>query len=167
MPVSSWSTTPASNNSAPPNGAPEGMAPSAVNDTMRQIMADVRTFYDGANTTNDSAANVGFKGLPQNAQTGNYTLVLGDAGYQIFHASGGTSGITYTIPANASVAFPIGTAVTFINAHASSISIAITTDTLTLTGTTTTGTRTLAQNGIATALKVTSTSWIIYGIGLS
>lgn len=40
--VSQWSTTPASNNASPPNGAPEGMAPSAVNDVLRQIMADVR-----------------------------------------------------------------------------------------------------------------------------
>lgn len=47
MPVSSWSTTPASNNSAPPNGWPEGMAPSAVNDTARQMMADIRSMYDG------------------------------------------------------------------------------------------------------------------------
>jgi hypothetical protein len=41
MPVTSYSRTPASNNSAPPNGAPEGWAPSAVNNTVRQIMTDV------------------------------------------------------------------------------------------------------------------------------
>lgn len=41
MPVTSWSTTAANNNAASPNGAPEGMAPSGVNDTIRQIMADV------------------------------------------------------------------------------------------------------------------------------
>lgn len=40
--VSQWSTTPSSNTASPPFGAPEGMAPSAVNDVMRQIMADVR-----------------------------------------------------------------------------------------------------------------------------
>lgn len=39
--VTSYSTTPASNNSSPPNGAPEAMAPSAVNDVLREIMADV------------------------------------------------------------------------------------------------------------------------------
>jgi hypothetical protein len=155
MPVSSWSTVAASNNASPPNGAPEGMAPSAVNDTIRQIMADVRTFYDSATS------------IVQNAQTGNYTLVLADASAHIYHASGGTSGITYTIPANASVAFPTGTVVSFVNQHATAISIAITTDTMTLAGTTTTGTRTLAQNGIATALKVSSTTWLIYGVGLS
>lgn len=39
--VTSYSTTPANNNASPPSGAPEGMAPSAVNDTIRQIMADI------------------------------------------------------------------------------------------------------------------------------
>jgi hypothetical protein len=43
MPISSWSTTPASNIATPPNGAPEGMAPSTVNDVMRQQMADHKT----------------------------------------------------------------------------------------------------------------------------
>lgn len=47
MTVRSYSTTPAANNAAPPNGAPEGMLPSAVNNTLRQVMADVRgTFED-------------------------------------------------------------------------------------------------------------------------
>jgi hypothetical protein len=48
MGIPSYSTTASSNNSAPPNGAPEGMAPSAVNDTMRQIMADIRTQHEDA-----------------------------------------------------------------------------------------------------------------------
>lgn len=41
MPVTSYSRTPDSNNSASPNGAPEGMAPSGVNNTIRQIMTDI------------------------------------------------------------------------------------------------------------------------------
>ena len=45
--------------------------------------------------------------------------------------------------------------------------IAITTDTMTLVNSTTTGTRSLAQNGIATAIKVSSTGWIIAGWGLT
>lgn len=43
-----WSTTPASNNSSPPQGAPEGMAPSTVNDIMRQQMSDHRTQWEEA-----------------------------------------------------------------------------------------------------------------------
>lgn len=117
--------------------------------------------------TADGTDAVGFRNIPQNAQTGNYTLVLADSGKHIYHASSAGSGDTYTIPANSSVAYPIGTALTFANSDSNSVSIAITTDTMTLAGTTTTGTRTLAQNGIATALKVTSTAWIISGTGLT
>jgi hypothetical protein len=76
---------------------------------------------------------------------------------------------TFTIPANSgggSVAFPVGTVVTFVN-NTTSSSIAITTDTMTLAGTATTGTRTLAANGIATAYKIASTSWLISGTGLT
>jgi hypothetical protein len=52
MGVESWSTTPGSNNASPPNGAPEGMAPSAVNDVIRQIMADVRAWLQDAEWLN-------------------------------------------------------------------------------------------------------------------
>lgn len=47
MGIESWSTTAASNNAAPPSGWPEGMAPSAVNNTGRQMMADIRSFAEG------------------------------------------------------------------------------------------------------------------------
>lgn len=43
MAVESWSTTPANNSQTPPNGAPEGMLPAQVNDTLRQQMADHAT----------------------------------------------------------------------------------------------------------------------------
>lgn len=106
--------------------------------------------------------------IPQNSKSADYTLVLSDAGKHVFHPSADTSGRTWTIPANASVAFDIGTAITFVNQNgAGSISIAITSDTMRLAGAGTTGTRTLAANGVATALKVTSTEWIISGTGLT
>lgn len=38
-----WSTTAASNASAPPDGWPEGQAPSTVNDCAREMMASIRT----------------------------------------------------------------------------------------------------------------------------
>lgn len=43
---SDYQTTPGDNNSAPPVGAPEGMAPSAVDDTMREMMSVVRQLGD-------------------------------------------------------------------------------------------------------------------------
>lgn len=54
--VGSWSTTPGNNNSTPPDGWPEGQAPSTVNDCGRQMMADLRTafsdlqYFDANNT---------------------------------------------------------------------------------------------------------------------
>lgn len=56
--VHTWSTTAASNNSASPNGFPENMAPSGVNDSAREIMAAIakyRSDTDGVNTSTGSA----------------------------------------------------------------------------------------------------------------
>ena len=104
----------------------------------------------------------------QNAQSVAYTLVLTDGGKHILHPSSDTTARTVTIPANASVAFPVGTAVTFVNqSGAGSLTIAITSDTKRLAGAGTTGSRTLAANGVATALKIASTEWIISGAGLT
>jgi len=75
--------------------------------------------------------------------------------------------VTFTIDSNANVAYDTGTVLTFINMSSSSLSIAITTDTMYLAGTGSTGTRTLAQYGIATAIKMTSTTWLISGNGLT
>ena len=100
-----------------------------------------------------------------NTQNGNYTLVLTDARKFIYKASGG-SGETITIPANASVAFPVGTIIPLVNRGGGTLSVAITTDTLVLEGNGATGTRTLGDDGIASILKVESTVWFISG-GLS
>lgn len=120
-----------------------------------------------SNCTADGTDAVGFRNIPQNSQSTAYTLVLADAGKHIFHPSSDNNARTFTIPANSSVAYPIGTAITFINMAAANVTIAITTDTLTLSPAGTTGSRTLAQNGSATAIKITSTSWLISGSGLT
>lgn len=119
-----------------------------------------------ANAVVDSVNVAGFLGLPQNSQNSNYNIVLGDAGKHIYHPAG-QAAATYTIPANSNVAFTTGTAITIINGSTNNVSIAITTDTMTLANSATTGTRTLTANGVATCVKVTSTSWIISGAGLS
>jgi hypothetical protein len=109
-----------------------------------------------------------FSNIPQNSQSAAYQLVLTDGSKHILHPSADTTARIFTIPANASVAFPIGTAITFINQNAGGIiTIAITTDTMRLAGTGATGSRALAANGMATAIKVTATEWIISGTGLT
>ena len=118
----------------------------------------------GGNATD----NIGYLSIPQNSQSTAYTCVLADSGKHILHPSADTTARTFTIPANSSVAYPIGTALTFVNqASAGVITISITTDTMRLAGQGTTGSRTLAANGIATAIKLTSTEWIISGTGLT
>jgi len=114
------------------------------------------------NFTVDGTTAPGYISIPQNAQTGSYTLVLADAGKHIYHASG--AGVaTYTIPANASVAYAIGTVVSFVNLSSNAVTISITSDTLTWSQGGGTGSRTLAQYGVANCLKVTSTQWILTG----
>jgi hypothetical protein len=120
-----------------------------------------------SNCTVDGTDSVGFRNIPQNSQSAAYTLVLADAGKHIFHPSTDANARTFTIPANSSVAYPIGTAITFINITSQVVTIAITTDTMYLSSAGTTGSRSLAQYGSATAIKITSTNWLISGSGLT
>lgn len=106
--------------------------------------------------------------IQQNSKSADYTLALTDVGGHILHPASDANDRVFTIPANGSVAFPVGSAITIVNlAAANTISIPITTDTLTLAGLGTTGTRTLAAYGVATLLKTSSTGWVISGTGLT
>jgi hypothetical protein len=127
------------------------------------------TITDGVNSvTNPSVDSVGYLGVPQNSKSAAYTTVLTDAGKHIYHPGADTTARTWTIDSNANVAYPIGTALTFINdTSAGVITIAITSDTLVLAGAGTTGSRTLAASGIATAIKVAATRWMISGTNLT
>jgi hypothetical protein len=123
------------------------------------------TGFTATATTSSTASSLGYLGLPQSATATTATLAIGDAGKHIYVTSASQ---TITIPANASVAYPIGTTITFIaGSSATTVSIAIATDTMRLAGAGTTGTRTLAANGMATAVKVAATTWYINGTGLT
>jgi hypothetical protein len=84
---------------------------------------------------------IGYLNIPQNSQSTAYTLVLTDAGKHILHPSADTTARTFTISIN--------------------------TDTMRLAGAGTTGSRTLTANGVATAVKIASTEWIISGTNLT
>ena len=116
-------------------------------------------------TTTTAARGGGYMGIPQStaATTGSYTVVAADAGEHIYT----TATRTITIPANSTLAFPVGTVLTFISGAGATTTIAITTDTMYLAGAGTTGSRTLAAHGMATAVKVASTTWYISGNGLT
>jgi len=98
--------------------------------------------------------------MPLNNQTGTtYGPVLDDADKMI--TLNNASAVTVTIPANSSVAFPIGTKLNFMQLGAGQVTIAITTDTLNIPSALTANLT--EQYATATALKVTSTSWVLFG----
>lgn len=95
-----------------------------------------------------------------NAQTGtSYTAVLSDA-EQVISMDNGSAN-TLTIPANSSVAYPVGTKLHFLQLGAGQTTIAINTDTLNVESTFTL--KLAGQYAMATALKVTATSWVLFG----
>jgi hypothetical protein len=130
------------------------------NKTISSSTISTSTTVPSANAVN--VREVGTRGVPLTTQDANYTLALTDAGCSVRHTSGTH---TYTIPANASVAFPIGTAITIINEPgAGAITLNITSDTLNRgDGVTGTGTRTISAHSMATIVKTTATTWMITG----
>jgi len=111
-----------------------------------------------------SASNVGYVGMPGLSTGTAVALAASLAGKHIYTT---TTGLTHTIPANSATPLEVGTTFVFVNGSAVTSTIAITSDTMYLAGTGTTGSRTLAPFGMATALKVASTTWMISGNGLT
>jgi hypothetical protein len=128
------------------------------------VMGTLPTITPANAVAATSASQAGYIGMPLQSKSGAYGVAAADAGKVIYYT---TTGQTVTIPANTNVSFEVGTTLTFITAPSVSLSIAITTDTMYLAGAGTTGTRTLAANGMATAVKTTGTTWIISGNGLT
>lgn len=96
-----------------------------------------------------------------NAQIIGYTAILSDAEKMITMSLG--TPITFTIPINSSVAYPVGTKLNVMQLGTGATTIAIDTGTDTLD---VNANFTLVLNGqyaVATALKVTSTSWVLFG----
>jgi hypothetical protein len=149
------------------NGTGVALFDSSTSATFITPVLGTPTSGNLSNCTADGTNGVGYKNIPQNSQSAAYTTVLGDAGKHILHPSTDANARTFTIDSNANVAYPIGTAITFVNMTSQVVSIAITSDTMNLAGTGTTGTRSLAQYGVATALKIGTTLWIISGTGLT
>ncbi len=116
---------------------------------------------DPARVSAAEAAINGLLDIPISEKTGAYALTLADRGTCISTTAG------VTIPANASVAFPVGATMIVRNRSGAAITIGINTDTLRLSGTTKTGTRTLAAYGSATLHKDSATVWYASGAGLT
>lgn len=122
----------------------------------------------GNATVNDSGGSpfdIGFRDVPQVAST-SITLDLTHRGKSIY---ANTTTSTVAIPANGTVAFPIGTTIVLVNDGSGSMTVSITTDTLAWLqgGAESTGTRTVATKSVVTLYKATATRWIISGSGIS
>lgn len=110
------------------------------------------------------SSNVPLLNAQSNTQAGDYTFVAADAGKVMVHNGG--AGHTFTIPAEASVNYSIGTRIYIMN-EGSSLSVAITSDLLVRSGTGATGTRTLAADSLAMIVKSRSARWYITGDGIT
>ena len=117
-------------------------------------------------TDNASASEAGYRGLPLNNQSDNYTLVLSDAGGAVRQS---VASKTFTIPSNASVPYPLGTTIVIINGSSGNLSLAITSDSLYWldNASAASGTRTIGKYSVATIIKITSTVWNMWGTALS
>jgi hypothetical protein len=111
----------------------------------------------------------GYLDSPQNLITsGNYTLALTDRGKSIAKGSGGAT--TWTIPANASVPFPVGTTILLaVGPGSGAVTLNITSDTLYWLPSGSTGSRSLGATTdcIATLYKYSSTVWYLTGVGIT
>jgi len=106
----------------------------------------------------DGTGNI--RRIPQNAQTGAYTLVAADVGKHISITTGGV-----TVPASV---FSVGDNVTIFNNSTSNQTITQGAGvTLRAGGSTATGNRTLANYGVATVLCVAADVFVITGTGLT
>jgi hypothetical protein len=131
MAYTKYSLTPADNNAAPPNGAPEGMLPSAVNDTMRDMMSQIRDVGDGirggtytmtapvitGGSINGTTVGAG------TASTGAFTT-LGATGVATFSAGTVSApAITTTGDTNTGIFFPAADTIAFTEGGVESMRI--------------------------------------------
>lgn len=97
-------------------------------------------------------------------QTADYTAVLADQ-YQVLVPMNKATAVAFKIPTNASVAFPVGTAITVLNKGAGTCTIsAVTSGTTTvLSAGAVAASPTLAQYKTAVCIKTATDTWYVVG----
>ena len=97
-------------------------------------------------------------------QTADYTAVLADQ-YQVLVPMNKATAVAFKIPTNASVAFPVGTAITVLNKGAGTVTIsAVTSGTTTvLSAGAVAASPTLAQYKTAVCIKTATDTWYVVG----
>lgn len=110
--------------------------------------------------------SLGYRGAPQNTQNGDYTFVLLDAGKHVFHAS--ATNHAWTIPPNASVAYPVGTVILLVNFATSTLTLTRGAGvSLRIAGTSTDKNVSFGPFGVASLLYLGSNSWFVSGVGVT
>lgn len=96
--------------------------------------------------------------------TVDYTAVLADA-YQVLVPMNKATAVAFKIPTNASVAFPVGSAITILNKGAGAVTISATTSgtTTVLSAGTVAASPTLAQYKTAVCIKTATDTWYVIG----
>ena len=99
------------------------------------------------------------------ANTSDYTAVIGDA-YQTLELMNKSTAINFLIPTDASVNFPIGTAITILNIGAGLCTIKAVTSgtTAVLSAGAVPAQPTLAQYKTAVAIKTAANTWYVVGV---
>jgi hypothetical protein len=97
-------------------------------------------------------------------QTADYTAVLTDQ-YQTLVPMNKATAVAFKLPTNASVAFPVGTAITILNKGAGAVTIsAVTSGTTTvLSAGSVPASPTLAQYKTAVCIKTATDTWYVVG----
>lgn len=119
----------------------------------------------GAETLTNKTLTAPVINLALNAQTGTtYTFVAGDNGKLV--TASNASAQTYSIPTNATTAFPIGTQINIIQIGAGQVTIQAAssgTTTVSSTGATATAPKLRAQYSAATLIKASTDLWYVTG----
>ena len=128
---------------------------------------DVTGNISGGNiNANTNGFAIGYKEIPPVVLSANDTIALEDSGKHFRSTTAGN--ITLSIPTNATVAFPTGTAISIVEQAAGNILVnAISGVTLYQAGNSTAGNRVVSTYGVATLMKVDTDTWFISGTGVS
>jgi hypothetical protein len=100
-------------------------------------------------------------GAPYTADAASRTLAIGDAGG--FLDLSNASAAAYTIPANATVAFPVGTEISASQGGAGQVSFAAAGGVTIQTPSGATGPKTRVQYSVITAKKIATNTWRVFG----
>jgi hypothetical protein len=131
-------------------------------------LTSTANFSVTGNTATVTSANysIGYLNVPQVSLAANATIALTDSGKHYYSVS--ASNLSLTIANNTSVSWPIGTAISIVNANTANILINQGTGvSLYLAGNATAGNRVLATFGMATIMNTAANVWFINGTGLT